>query len=94
MIQKSDGGFNYDTTDMAALRYRVSERKADRIVYVTDMILQESEAEGADGKVEKKVEKIKTREGKSVKLQELLDEAKNRALKMFEERLSEDGTKM
>jgi arginyl-tRNA synthetase len=58
------------------------------------MILQESEAEGADGKVEKKVEKIKTREGKSVKLQELLDEAKNRALKMFEERLSEDGTKM
>jgi arginyl-tRNA synthetase len=37
MIQKSDGGFNYDTTDMAALRYRVSERKADRIVYVTDI---------------------------------------------------------
>lgn len=58
------------------------------------MVLQESEAEGADGKVEKKVEKIKTREGKSVKLIELLDEAKNRALKMFEERLLEEGSKM
>jgi arginyl-tRNA synthetase len=22
IIQKSDGGFNYDTTDMAAIRYR------------------------------------------------------------------------
>lgn len=37
IIQKSDGGFNYDTTDMAALRYRVNEEKADRIVYVTDV---------------------------------------------------------
>lgn len=31
----------------------------------------------------KKVQKIKSREGKSVKLQELLDEAKDRALKIF-----------
>ena len=23
MIQKSDGGFNYDTTDLAAIRYRI-----------------------------------------------------------------------
>lgn len=37
IIQKSDGGFNYDTTDMAAIRYRIHEKKADRIVYVTDM---------------------------------------------------------
>lgn len=36
MIQKSDGGFNYDTTDMAALRYRVKEYEPERIVYVTD----------------------------------------------------------
>ncbi len=36
IIQKSDGGFNYDTTDMAALRYRVNEKKSDRVVYVTD----------------------------------------------------------
>lgn len=36
MIQKSDGGFNYDTTDMAAIRQRIREEKADRIIYVTD----------------------------------------------------------
>jgi arginyl-tRNA synthetase len=37
IIQKSDGGFNYATTDLAAVRYRVTEDKADRIVYVTDV---------------------------------------------------------
>lgn len=36
MLQKSDGGFNYDTTDMAALRYRTQELKVDQILYVTD----------------------------------------------------------
>lgn len=37
MVKKTDGGFNYDTTDMAAMRYRVNEIKADRIIYVTDI---------------------------------------------------------
>ena len=37
IIQKTDGGFNYDTTDMAALRYRANEIKADRVIYVTDV---------------------------------------------------------
>ncbi len=119
IIRKSDGGFNYDTTDMAALRYRVDVEKADRIIYVTDigqefhfkqvfaggqlaglydplkvkldhmpfgMVLQENTTENEDGEEVKKVEKIKTREGKSTKLAELLDEAKNRALKVLEER--------
>lgn len=36
MIQKSDGGYNYDTTDMAAIRHRVLEEKGDRLIYVTD----------------------------------------------------------
>lgn len=36
IIQKRDGGFNYDTTDMAAIRYRIRDEKADRIIYVTD----------------------------------------------------------
>jgi arginyl-tRNA synthetase len=36
IIQKSDGGFGYGTTDLAALRYRVRELKAQRLVYVTD----------------------------------------------------------
>lgn len=37
MIQKSDGGYNYDTTDLAALRHRIFVEKADRIIYITDM---------------------------------------------------------
>lgn len=37
MIRKSDGGFNYDTTDMAAIRYRAANLQCNRIVYVTDI---------------------------------------------------------
>lgn len=36
IVQKSDGGYNYATTDLAALRYRIEEEKAKRIIYVTD----------------------------------------------------------
>lgn len=36
IITKSDGGFGYDSTDMTAIWYRLFERKADWIVYVTD----------------------------------------------------------
>lgn len=36
MVQKSDGGFNYDTTDLAALKQRIEEEKANRIIYVVD----------------------------------------------------------
>jgi arginyl-tRNA synthetase len=36
IIQKSDGAYLYATTDLAALRYRVNELKANAIVYVTD----------------------------------------------------------
>ncbi|CAK9796524.1 Arginine--tRNA ligase, cytoplasmic [Anthophora plagiata] len=35
-IVKSDGGFTYDTSDLAALKQRVEEEKADWIIYVTD----------------------------------------------------------
>lgn len=37
IIQKSDGGYNYATTDLAALRYRITKDRAQRIIYVTDM---------------------------------------------------------
>lgn len=36
IVQKSDGGFNYATTDLAAIKYRTEEDKAARIIYVTD----------------------------------------------------------
>ena len=36
LIRKSDGGFNYTTTDLATLEYRLNTWKPDEIVYVTD----------------------------------------------------------
>jgi len=42
LVRKSDGGFNYATTDLAAIRHRVQMEtsdggeKADRVLYVTD----------------------------------------------------------
>jgi arginyl-tRNA synthetase len=36
MLQKSDGGFGYDSTDMAALKYRLHTLKAQRIIVITD----------------------------------------------------------
>lgn len=36
IIKKTDGAFLYATTDLAAIRYRASELKADKIIYVTD----------------------------------------------------------
>ena len=38
IVQKSDGGFNYATTDLAAIRYRFSQEGdgAGRVIYVTD----------------------------------------------------------
>ena len=33
IVKKSDGGYNYATTDLAAIRYRVREDKAQRVIY-------------------------------------------------------------
>ena len=36
IVQKSDGAYLYATTDLAALRYRIGDLKANTIIYVTD----------------------------------------------------------
>ena len=36
MVRKRDGGYGYDTTDLATIRYRIHDLKVDRILYVTD----------------------------------------------------------
>ena len=105
IIQKSDGGANYTTTDLATLEYRLETWKPDEIVYVTDarqqlhfkqlftifarwmpgakvrlshvwfgMIL------GPDNKP------FKTRTGENIKLNDLLDEAEERALAVVTEK--------
>lgn len=64
IIRKSDGAYLYATTDLAALRYRVNELKADRIVYVTDarqiqhfqMLFKVAEIAGWDRRDGEKIE--------------------------------------
>lgn len=34
IVRKSDGGYTYDTTDLATIRFRARELKADHLVYV------------------------------------------------------------
>ncbi|MBF4999010.1 arginine--tRNA ligase [Nocardia sp. BSTN01] len=36
MVRKSDGGYGYDTTDLATIHYRINELGAQRLLYVTD----------------------------------------------------------
>lgn len=36
IVQKQDGAFTYATTDLATIKYRAEELKADRILYVVD----------------------------------------------------------
>jgi arginyl-tRNA synthetase len=94
MIRKSDGGYGYGVTDLAALRYRVAELGVDRLLYVTDarqaqhfaMVFDAAERAGwlehvraehvpfgavlgPDGKP------FKTRDGGTVALGDLLEEA-------------------
>ncbi|KII61094.1 Arginine--tRNA ligase, cytoplasmic [Thelohanellus kitauei] len=37
ILVKSDGGYTYDTSDIATLKYRISEENADWIIYVVDI---------------------------------------------------------
>jgi arginyl-tRNA synthetase len=36
IVKKSDGAYNYATTDLAAIRYRLGQDQAERVIYVTD----------------------------------------------------------
>jgi len=111
MMQKSDGGYGYDSTDMAALKYRIQELNAKRIIYITDftqgdhfkMVFEAGKVvnwvnpdehtlqhigfgtvQGEDGK------RFKTRSGDTVRLVDLLDEAKDRMAKQLLERLEDN----
>ena len=106
IVQKSDCGYLYATTDLAAARYRVDQLHADRIIYVTDarqsqhfaMVFQTLRQAGwADESVRldhvpfgailgKDRKPFKTREGGTVKLAQVLDEAEQRAAVVIEEK--------
>ena len=115
IIQKKDGGFNYATTDLAALRYRFNKEphgdNANRIIYVTDHgqanhftgVFQVAKkanwipeygevnhvpfglVQGIDGK------KLKTREGETIRLKDLLSESVKRAKEDLLKRLENEN---
>lgn len=36
MLEKSEGGYTYDTSDLACIKQRLEEEKGDWIIYVVD----------------------------------------------------------
>jgi len=111
MIVKTDGGLTYDTTDLAALNYRLNELKRDWVIYTIGseqelhmkLLFKAGELCGwhkppqtrldhmafglmlsAEGK------KMATRDGNNIKLVNLLNEAKARALKEIKSRAEEN----
>lgn len=109
LVQKSDGGFNYTTTDLATLQFRLEGgvwgAKPEEVIYVTGAPQQlhfkqlfavfrrwHPEAQvklahvwfgsilGEDGKP------FKTRSGETVRLEDLLDEAEERAFQVVSEK--------
>jgi arginyl-tRNA synthetase len=104
IVRKSDGGYLYATTDLAAARYRIKTLRAQRIIYVTDsrqaqhfaMLFQALRQVGWAGDdvrldhvpfgtiLGKDRRPFKTREGGTVKLSHVLDEAEQRALAVIE----------
>lgn len=104
IVQKSDGGYLYATTDLAAAHYRIEKLHADRIVYVTDsrqaqhfaMVFAVLRMMGWAGEKVKldyvpfgtvlgaDRKPFKTRDGGTVKLAALLEEAEQRAMKVIE----------
>jgi arginyl-tRNA synthetase len=99
IVQKGDGGYLYATTDLAALRFRVKELGAKRIMYVVDArqsghfkqvfkVARDAGFVGEDVMLEhigfgtmmdKSGKPFKTRDGGTIKLIDLLDEAVEKA---------------
>ncbi|GAB1515024.1 arginine--tRNA ligase [Actinophytocola sp. KF-1] len=99
MVRKRDGGYGYDTTDLATIRYRIHDLKATRLLYVTDSRQAQHfrlifEAARRAGWLTDAVEArhvpfgtvlgpdgrpFKTRDGGTVRLMDLLDDAVSHA---------------
>lgn len=110
---KSDGGFTYDTTDLAALRYRLTILDVDEVYYVVDsgqsghfeQLFEIAKQAGwlCENDKNKHVEhvnfgvvlgedgkRIRSRDGDTPKLDDLLIDAYNETVKIIEERNGSD----
>ena len=102
IVQKKDGAFLYSTSDIATVKFRKENYDINRLIYLTDERQQDhfkqffkiTEMLGWD------IEKIhiwfgimrfadgvfSTRKGNVIRLEQLLDEGKKRALEVIEEK--------
>ena len=101
IVQKSDGAFNYATTDLATIQSRVKEFKPEAVVYVTDerqqlhfrQVFTIARKLGVQtplvhvwfGLMRLPEGTFSTREGNVIKLERLLDEAESRALTIVQQ---------
>ncbi len=105
IVQKSNGGFGYAATDLAAVRNRIGDLKADTLLYVVDarqalhfrMVFETARRAGwlPDGAARqlafgtvlgKDGKPFKTREGETVRLVDLIEEAVGRAAEVVREK--------
>lgn len=108
MVRKSDGGYGYDSTDLAAIKYRLQDLKSDWLIYVVDqgqalhfdLVFRGAQMAGWYDPSAVRVEhcgfgvvqgedkkKFKTRSGETVRLVDVLEEARTRARGIIEERV-------
>lgn len=101
IVQKSDGGYNYATTDLATVMSRVEEFAPDAIIYVTDerqqLHFKQCFAIARRLGISTKLVHVwfglmrlpegtfSTRQGNVIKLERLLDEAESRALAIVQQ---------
>ena len=123
MVRKSDGGFGYDSTDLAALHHRLFTLKSDWLIYVVDSgqslhfdlvfaggraagwytegvtaqvqhtgfgVVQGESEDPVTGK--KSRTKLKTRSGDTVRLVDVLEEARIKAHGIITERAASGGS--
>ena len=102
IVRKSDGGYNYTTSDLACVKSRIAEYAPERIIYVTDARQQLHFRQWFSiaakmgctttlvhvpfGLMSFQGKAISTREGNLIRLDELLEEAKRRAFEIVKER--------
>ncbi len=109
IARKSDGGYNYATSDLATILHRVEVLKATRLIYVVGLAQRQHfnmvfattrkagwvsndvslEHLGFGNMLNAAGSPFKTREGDTVKLKDLLDEAVSRARKVVEAQVSD-----
>ena len=106
IVRKSDGGYNYTTSDLACVESRVADYDPERIIYVTDdrqqlhfkQFFSIAAKMGCTtklvhvpfGLMSYQGKAISTREGNLIRLDDLLSEAVRRSLDIVKERAGAD----